>query len=174
MGSSALLHVVAAPLTYQLWRVYVEPGRIGRGEALPGWIWAFPLVYVVLPIVVGRLVGIGTRKRWRWVRPITGPTPAPTAWDHVFATGDLEAWVRLKLTDGTWLGGAYAKGSSLTSYAASYPDHRDLYLASTAVVDPATGEFVLDADGQVQLEAAGVLVRWEQVAYAVVEEATPR
>lgn len=46
IGSSALLHVLAAPLTYQLWRVYVEPGRLRRGEALPAWIWSVPLASV--------------------------------------------------------------------------------------------------------------------------------
>jgi Family of unknown function (DUF6338) len=173
IGVSALLHAVLAPATYELWRRFIESERVAHGEALPPAVWLVPIAYVLVPLISGRIVGVGTRKRARWATFITGAAPAPTAWDHVFSTGDLEAWVRIKLTDGTWLGGVYGK-RTLRSYASGYPDRRDLYLAWTALVDPATGEFEPDASGQPQLQPAGVLVRWDQVAYCLIEEFTPK
>lgn len=172
IGSSAVLHAVLAPATYELWRRFVENGRVDRGEALPPAIWLVPIAYVAFPLVTGRIIGVGTRKRERWAKFFTGPAPAPTAWDHVFSTGGLEAWVRIKLTDGSWVGGAYTE-RVLRSYASGYADRRDLYLAWTAPLDQITGEFEPDPSGQPRLQQAGLLIRWDQIAYCVIDEWPP-
>jgi hypothetical protein len=174
VGASAVFHALLAPATYGLWRNYVEPGTVEHGRPLPWWLWLIPIGYVAVPLVAGRLVGLGAANRQPWARFITGRAPAPTAWDHVFSTAGLEAWVRIKLTDGTWIGGAYAQGpASLRSYAAGYPEHRDIYLAWTAVVDATTGEFEPGADGRIQLQPAGALIRAERIDYCLIEEAAP-
>jgi hypothetical protein len=135
-------------------------------------IWLVPIAYVAFPLVTGGIIGVGTRKRERWARFFTGPAPAPTAWDHVFSTEGLEAWVRIKLTDGGWVGGAYTE-RVVRSYASGYADRRDLYLAWTAPLDPSTGEFEPDPSGQPRLQRAGLLIRWDQIAYCVIDEWPP-
>jgi hypothetical protein len=175
IGASAVFQAVLAPATYELWGHYVKSGTIAAGKALPIWLWLVLLGYVGVPLLAGRIVGVGTLRRKAWASFITGRTPAPTAWDHVFSTGGLEAWVRIKLTDGTWIGGAYTSGPrSLRSYAAGYPEHRDLYLAWTAEVDSKTGEFVPGENGEVQFEPAGALVKAEEIAYCLIEETAAR
>lgn len=65
-----------------------------------------------------------------------------------------------------WLGGAFSSaGDGLDSYAAGYPDEQDLFLAEAYSVDPETGEFELDADGDVVPTGSGILVRWAEVEY---------
>ena len=89
IGSSAVVHAFLAPATYELWRRFIEPGRVAHGEALPPAVWLVPIVYVVLPTLAGRRVGIATRRRKHWSTLITGATPAPTAWDHIFGSEGL-------------------------------------------------------------------------------------
>ena len=42
-----------------------------------------------------------------------------------------------------------------------------------AVVDATTGEFEPGADGGIQLQPAGALIRAERIEYCLIEEATP-
>lgn len=188
LAASALLHVLLAPATYQAYRTLVHSRRIADGRPLPWWLWLVLLGYVAVPALLGDQVGRATRRSLRWARFFTGPTPAPRAWDHLFAREGLTGWVRLRLLDpgsasatatggpaagtetvtGRWLVGAYsgpATPDGLGAYAAGYPEVQDLYLADTADCDPATGAFLLDAAGQPVLRGVGVLVRWDQVAY---------
>ena len=175
VGSSAVLHAVLAPATYELWRRYVQTGVVGEGRALPWWLWLVVGAYVALPLLAGRVIGVATWRREPWVRFIVGRAPAPRAWDHVFSSQGFEAWVRVKLTDGGWVGGAYAKGpGTLASYAAGYVEERDLFLAWTAPVDQTTGEFEADDAGLPQLQPAGVLIRWSEIAYCLIEETDPQ
>ncbi len=53
----------------------------------------------------------------------------------------------------------------LDSYAAGYPDEQDLFLAEAYSVDPESGEFELDANGDVVPTGSGILVRWAEVEY---------
>jgi Family of unknown function (DUF6338) len=171
IGASAVFHAVLAPATYNLWRHYVEPGTIAEGRPLPWWVWPILIGYVVVPFAVGRIVGRGAARRSRWATLIAGRSPHPSAWDHVFTTRGLSAWVRIKLTDGSWIGGGFGQGDgTLKSYAGAYSEQRDIYLAATAVVDAATGNFEVDPAGHPQLQPAGALVPAEQIAYLLVEE----
>ena len=69
------------------------------------------------------------------------------------------------MRSGTWLGGAYADANGCRSYTAGYPEQQDLFLAAAVELDPETGEFVIDGDGNVPLLEGGLLVRWEEVEY---------
>lgn len=163
IGGSAILHSVFAPLTYWFWSTQ-WPGIATRGKVSWG-LWALALGYVAGPILLGTLVGNGTRKGRSWAVLITGPDPAPRAWDYLFQ-GERDGWVRLKLKSGSWVAGAYATATDgLKSYSAGYPEDQDLFLATTAEVDAETGEFVFAEDGKVQLLPGGVLVRWAEVEY---------
>lgn len=171
VGVSAILQVLWAPVSVWLWRGLVLSGEAARGD-LPLWTWAVAVAYVGLPLVAGSIVGLGTQQRRGWAKMFTGPSPAPRAWDHFFSSRP-DGWIRLRLKDGTWLGGAFTQpdGDEVGSYAAGYPDPQDLYLGRVAEVDPGSGTFVFDADGAVRMRGSGILIGWEQVAYLEFDDA---
>src|SRR4051794_34587668 len=70
VGVSAVLHALAAPVTYRLYLTYVGSGRLLGGQADVA-VWVASLVYVGCPIALGSLVGVGTLRRWRWAAYIT-------------------------------------------------------------------------------------------------------
>lgn len=163
VGASALVHVLAAPVTYWFWAER-WPG-IEQREPQPLWTWALVVAYVGLPSVAGHVVGRGTLEGRRWTRYVSGPHPAPRAWDHLFQ-GRLDGWVRMRLVSGSWIGGAFvASEGGLTSYASGYPEEQDLFLATKVDVDPDTGEFRRDEAGRVQVTPGSILVRWGEVEY---------
>lgn len=160
VGVSAFAHVLAAPLTYWAW---VEVSSPVEGRP-PWWVWLALIAYVAGPFVVGSLVGRGTRHGWSWTLVLTGPDPAPRAWDHFFASRP-DGWLRLRLKSGGWVAGSYVpSGTRLSSYAAAYPESQDLFLTETVVVDSATGEFILD-DGAPFLRGSSLLIRWDEVEF---------
>ena len=144
--------------------MYVRPGRLARGEPLPIGLWFLVLAYAMVPIGLGWLVGLGTRRGWKWPRLLTGRNPAPRAWDAFFG-GDPEGWVRLRLKSGVWIGAALGAKDGRRSYFAGYPEEQDLYLVQTAEVDPDTGEFLYDEKEQLLVRDSGVLLRWDEVEY---------
>jgi len=173
IGSSALFHALVAPA--DLW-FYREFGTVWRAQGQPSWwvVWLAALGYVLLPLSAGTAVGVATGRGRRWARLVTGPAPQPRAWDHVFGRPE-SAWLRIRLKEADaedkdrWLLGAYAPaGDGIGSYAGGYGHGDDLYLADTAEADPATGNFVLGADGRPVLRGVGVLIRWDEISYIEV------
>lgn len=162
VGASAIFHAVLAPVTYWLWTSRWP--SIAIGDSHPRWLWLIAVVYVAAPLMVGTALGAVARGRSGWARWITGPDPAPRAWDYLFQ-GERDGWVRIKLKTGGWIGGAYATYGELKSYSAGYPEQQDIFLARSVDLDPATGEFQFDQDGSVRLGAGGILVRWEEIEY---------
>lgn len=165
VGVSAVLQVLWAPVIVFLWHELVAAGQVSDG-VIPLWAWPIAVAYVALPFLFGTLVGIGTRRRARWSKIFTGPSPAPRAWDHLFSS-QPDGWIRLRLKDGTWLGGTYsqAEGEELGSYAAGYPEPQDLYLGRIAEIDRETGAFLFDEAGQARMRSSGILIRWDEVQY---------
>lgn len=171
LGASSIFLILALPLLYQGYRELVVTRKLEAGAPLPGAVWFLPLGYVLLPYVAGRLLGAATRSRHPWTRLFTGPAPAPRAWDHLFAAGELTGWIRLRLKDGSWVLGVWGRESTaataLRSYAAGYPELQDLYLCDTAVVDEeGRAEPDPDGSGRPRLRGVGVLIRWEDILYA--------
>lgn len=162
VGGSALFHAAAAPLTYWLWADRWD--EIRGGEPVSWWMWPLVVAYVAIPAVGGTVVGRGVRSEKSWTTLFTGPDPAPRAWDHLFGQ-KADGWVRLRMKSGVWIGGAYADANGRRSYAAGYPEPQDLFLAAAVELDPETGEFVVDDDGNVALLDGGILVRWEEVEH---------
>jgi hypothetical protein len=148
-------------------RRLVVTGALREGRPLPAWTWLLPVVFVTVPVLTGRFVGTATYGRRRWVKALTGPSPAPRAWDDLFATANLTGWIRLHLVDGSWIAGlwGYSTSTGLQSYAAGYPEDQDLLLADLAETDE-DGDLLLDAEGNVLLTGRGLLIRWDQIAYA--------
>ncbi|MDQ3702084.1 MAG: DUF6338 family protein [Chloroflexota bacterium] len=122
---------------------------------------------VVVPLALGRIAGRAAYLRKSWVRILTGPSPAPRAWDDLFASPDLTGWLILKLKDGTWVGGLWGTSASTgqRSYAAGYPESQDLLVADLAEVD-ADGDMLVGTDGAPILTGISLLFRWGEVAYA--------
>ena len=148
IGGSALFHAAVAPGTYWLWTTQWPRLRTSRPVSL--WLWLAVAAYVLVPLVAGTTIGRGTRRGTTWARWFTGPDPAPRAWDHVFQH-EADAWVRLRLKSGTWLGGAYATANGRQSYTAGYPEAQDIYLAAAVPVDPDTGEFQTNHHGSIEV-----------------------
>jgi len=163
VGGSAVLHAVFAPVTYWFWTDHWP--AVAGGQEVSWSLWGLAVGYVAVPSVAGSLVGRGTRKRQGWATWITGPDPAPRAWDYLFQ-GERNGWVRLRLKSGPWIAGGYATATDgLKSYTAGHPEAQDLFLATAVRVDPDTGEFLLNEAGGVQLQGGGLLVRWDEVEY---------
>ena len=183
VGVSAVLHGAIAPLTYQLWQDHILSGAFLAGKLDGRLLWLPSLLYLGLPLLAGALNGATTRHsgvgilgviaRWKplaWLGVFGAPSAAPRAWDHLFSRKDVAGWVRLRLHDGTWLGGAFAASDkpTLQSFAAGYPEDGDLFLAQIVDTDPETGAFLAGPDGTVVLRDEGLLIRWEEVAYLTI------
>jgi len=170
VGSSAVLHALAAPATYWFWSS--QRAELSGAGSPSWWLWLLAIGYVAVPIAAGSAVGYGTRHEWGWTRLLTGPDPAPRAWDYLFQA-ERDGWVRLRMKSGVWLGGAYATGATaeLKSYTAGYPEPQDIFLSEVVVLDPDSGDFVVDDDGAPQRTGSGLLVRWEEVEYLEFIEA---
>lgn len=73
---------------------------------VPWWVYVVPLAFVVLPYVVGWLLGWLTVQFPAWMRRVLGGNRTPTAWDHLFIHGTAGS-VRCRLRSGRWVGGSY-------------------------------------------------------------------
>jgi len=167
LGVSSIFLVAELPLLYELYRQFGASGVLMRGEALPGWAWFIPTALVAIPLALGQVIGRAAHGRKRWVRFLTGPSPAPRAWDDLFASPSLTGWLILRLRDGSWAGGLWgiSDTNGLRSYAAGYPEAQDLLISDLAEVDT-DGEMLLDPAGHPILTGVSLLVRWDEVAYA--------
>lgn len=164
--ASATLHAFVSGATYYIYKTQIVTGRLAQGKVS---IWLVELVaiaYAVLPFVAGRIVGVGYAKGWRFFKWFHRRAFHPRAWDHVFSSG-REAYVRLRLNDGTWIAEGYGTFSGrIGSYASAYGEDQDLYLDPTIEIDPKTGVFAKDADGHPVQYGGGILIRWSEVKYA--------
>lgn len=111
--------------------------------------WALVL-FLGVPALAAECVSWWQRRHARAVY-----RSAPTAWDHLF--GDRAhggpAYIRARLTDGTWVGGWY----DTRSYAAGYPHAADLYLQWAYQMKP-DGGFGPPVEG-----TRGIYLRMENV-----------
>jgi hypothetical protein len=117
-----------------------------------------------VPLAGGTIIGYATRLGVPWSRWFAGPHAAPRAWDYLFEH-DVDGWVRMRLKSGRWIGGIYAEIDGRAPYTAGYPEAQDLFLPATVEVNPETGEFPYDEDGDIVYKAGGLLIRWNEVEY---------
>ncbi len=129
VGVSTVLHVFAAPATYNIWHDYFRTDAVTRSETLPLWMWPVVAAYVIVPIALGTLLGLALN-RYSLPDVVAGSNPAPTAWDHLFSNSP-EGYVRMKLKSGVWIGGTY----TANSYAGGYPEPADVYVSEAVEVD---------------------------------------
>jgi hypothetical protein len=168
LGASAFFLALELPLLYYLvYRTVIVTGDISHGRDVQWWVWLAPVAYVLLPVAFGNFVGQAARARRPWTRILTGPTPAPRAWDHLFAKDDLYGFIRLRLKDGPWILGSWghAQKLGLDSYASGYPEIQDLFISDIVESDD-EGQFVVDEGGEAVHTGRSLLLRWDEVAYA--------
>lgn len=114
--------VMAGPEVLRLVRIgeggLLDQGVAGERIRLVGLVGM--LLFVVVPAVAAVAVSLEQRRRLR-----ARYQQIPSAWDHIFRDR-RPCFVRLRLKDGTWVGGWYGNGS----YASSYPMPRELHLES--------------------------------------------
>jgi Family of unknown function (DUF6338) len=168
VGVSAVFHASMAWPDYLAYNAFIRSGDLSRGVALPPWVWVIPPVYVGLPLLLGGWVGRATHKRKSWTRFLVGKSPAPRAWDHLFADAGLNGYVIIHRKEdkpaiaGVW---SRSKDGQQRSYASGYPDVQEIFLFDTLVCDPQTGALEPDEHGNVQLRGVGVLIAWDSIAY---------
>lgn len=169
LGWSAVLHAVAAPVTFLLWRECVRdpPGQttspLIEGK-IPFWAWPVFLGYLVLPLLGGTVVGRASRHQRSWAKALVGEYPVPTAWEHVIRERP-SGIIRIRLKSKVYAGGLFqALDNGETAYAAGYSSTPlDIWLVRVVVVDADTGQFILRPDGSPQVLDSGMLVRYEEI-----------
>jgi hypothetical protein len=97
---------------------------------------ASALEYVIVPVVIGAVVGIATSRDWStswWAKLRIQPVHhVPTAWDYAFSRLQQGAYILVTLSDGSTVAGRYAFGS----FASSSREERDLLIGDVwEVVD---------------------------------------
>lgn len=105
-------------------------------------------VYIVLPLLIGTLVGYCARKGKAGflVNLIVGIDALPQAWDHIFSNVTTFGFVRARMKDGRWLAGIYGQTGPIGAFASSFPEDQDVYLPVQLAIDPLTGDLVKDED----------------------------
>jgi hypothetical protein len=128
--------------------------RIAGGDTpRPFVLWATSIVFVlVAPVVLGVLLGIGrrqgvSRRLTESLGRFAPLDPTPTAWDFALS-GDEPRFVRVRLKDGTLVGGFFGS----RSYASSYPEAQDIFIEKAWEID-GLGEFTEPIEG-----SAGIFV----------------
>jgi hypothetical protein len=84
------------------------------------------ILFVVVPAVAAGSVSVWQRRRLPTRYQVTS-----SAWDYMFRHRG-SCFVRVRLKDGTWVGGWYGSGS----YATSYPEPAELFLESAWRMNP--------------------------------------
>lgn len=161
---SAAFHIAVAPVTYLLWRRFIQGASWTERGHFPWLLWLATLLYLAFPFAVGSVAGLRAAGSRRLRRLFKRPSDPPRAWDYLFARRP-DGWIRMRLKSGKWIGAPYARGS----YAAGYPEEPDLFFKQLAETDEA-GEFVLDENGSPELRDTSLLIRWDEIEYLEFDE----
>lgn len=97
---------------------FVEKMQLINSSAFLYYLF-YLVVFIIFPVTLP-FIFLRIRKS-KWCSKL--PHPTGKAWDYVFQKAP-ECWVKIKLKDGTIIGGAYSEGS----FASSSPEPMQLYL----------------------------------------------
>jgi hypothetical protein len=171
LGERVLRAVTASIALDSIYVIVAGPSlvQLVRGTGATGWAGVVEqprlvgllalLLFVVIPAVAAAGMALWERRR----APARYRT-TPTAWDHMFGRRG-SCFVRVRLKDGTWVGGWYGADS----YATSYPDPGELFLQSAWRMNP-DGSF-----GDRIARTAGLYVRAADVdIIELVQPVEPR
>ncbi|WP_420638796.1 DUF6338 family protein [Candidatus Poriferisocius sp.] len=157
---------------------------LAAGRTLPWMVYSFPVAYVFLPLIAGRGLGwaaenIRREGQWletrlapivgRWIAAksdklvlrVLGPSKSPTAWDHLFDSGQ-PGLVRCRLRSGRWVGGRYDLADPVASFASEGNASRDIYIGSAVEFDQSNGA-VLWKGGSYAWTSGGLYVKADEI-----------
>lgn len=175
LGASAVFHAVFAPVSYWAYQQLIaDRAQGGSDKHIALYWWPILLAYVVLPYIWGEWTvrsrswggdSCRVKRLIKWfIGLYTAGTPEPRAWDWLFSKPNLSGVVRLQLTTGEWKVGLWAN-----SYASSYGEDGDLYMAEQYALTEAGG-LDLDDQGEMRPLGVGLLIRWSEIRYLEFSE----
>ncbi|GHH88246.1 hypothetical protein GCM10018793_67240 [Streptomyces sulfonofaciens] len=138
LGERVLRAVTASIVLDSVYAVVLGPllVRVVRGGGQQHWDGAVRQprlagLLALLLLVAVPAAAAGCVSLWQHRRLPARYRAAPSAWDHMFRHRG-SCFVRVRLKDGTWVGGWYGSGS----YATSYPEPAELFLESAWRMNP--------------------------------------
>lgn len=172
-GLSAALWTVGGWPMYWLYANYWK--RFTAGEPIPRALALLPVVYLVVPLAAGWVLGGAVAREKRWALLLLGSRRAPRAWDHLFER-QRSGLVRCRMKSGAWIGGVFDDTGSPPSYAAGEAETLDLYIGRALHLDQRSGaiRFRTGAERSGQSSSAiatpeftggGLLIKWDEVEY---------
>lgn len=166
---SAIFHAVLPLPLYILWHTLILNGNPVEPQIPKSpWIAFVSMAYVLLPSLFGLLHGALAKNNKSVL-----PDPHPTAREYLFGY-ERRGWVRIRLTDETWVAGFYGLSSTtgLKGYASSYGESdADILLSEVVNVDTTSGQWKVEADGTLSVTASALLVPWRQISQLEFEPA---
>lgn len=178
VAGSAVFHAVFSGLEYWLYRRELTSGDFAAGDASLVLVQVTSLLYIAIPLIAGAYLGEASRTQgpsfWRRaITLITGGNVEPRAWDELWGRRPY-GLVRVKLKEGPWVGGYYGPldGVPIRSYAAGFPatgPDVDILFTQSVLVDPDTGDWLLNEEQGAILGLGPLLVRWEEVQMLEVQ-----
>jgi hypothetical protein len=178
IGASAVFHAIFAPVTYWAYQHLIVTRALSSGTHVELYWWPILLGYLLIPYAWGEITIRARRSSdddscllmrtlKRFVGLYAASAPEPRAWDWFFSKPGLKGTVRLQLTTGEWKVGYWGD-----SYASSYVEDGDLYMAVQYALDDEDGALVLDDSGDMQPLGTGLLIRWSEVRYLEFRDET--
>lgn len=177
---SAVFHALFAWVTYRAYQQLDVTDDLYDGKPISRWWYLTLLAYIAIPYLWGVLVEKQRRKKFiqkalrskyfakvprskkisRFMSWWKSDAPRELrAWDFLFSKQQVGV-IRLQLTNDEWKAGLWAN-----SFASSYGEEGDLYLAEQYIIDKrgvilegAGGDYVSGGD-------AGLLIRWSEIRY---------
>ena len=168
---SIVAHIAVAPVTWVLWRRFIEHGELARVEKFPWLLWWAVLAYATVPFALGTIAGVGVDRRRGWAQRLFGRQyRAPRAFDYCFAgkpTGYVRMLIDIGADEPIWVGGSFTtEPDGRTGYVAAYPEEPDIFLPVQLNCDPDDGEWVLDnATGKPERIENSLLVDQDKIVY---------
>jgi hypothetical protein len=136
LGERVLRAVTASVVLDAVYAIVAGPALVRLARGGGDWDGALErprlvgLIALALFVVVPAALAAGA-SWWQRRRLRASYRTTPTAWDHVFRDRG-SCFVRLRLKDGSWVGGWYGS----RSYATSYPQPAELFLESAWRMNP--------------------------------------
>ena len=161
LGISALFLVLGSWPLYWMYSNYWD--ALVAGEPLPKLLFLAPIVYLILPMLLGWRLGVAVAENKPWAVRLAGENRAPLAWDHLFGTS-AEGFIRCRLHSGRWVGGYYGGESpdKPKSYASVDPNNLDIYIGCAFEFEQKSGTPILKDDEYV-LIGGGILIKWADI-----------
>lgn len=131
LAVSAALAVAYLPILGPLAPTMLEQARAGLLSVGKWFVITGVGALLLFGVPAGLALAVNAWRNRKNDTPVTALyDPTPSAWDFAFKRSQ-EAFIRVLLTDGTFVGGWFGRNS----FAAGYPDDHELYLEEVYSLD---------------------------------------